>query len=180
MSHVDETGDRDHDPRDLRARGPDAFSQLVNERDELGDRGFGWLTSDVEPSMHAVYVSTGEVPRQTGDVLDVDLQADRRVAAPVKLERSRGSADRAGADPNFTDQPRVDELAYQTRDGRLVQPCGRGDRSPRSQRLRAQLSQHEREVVEPDRSLIGGAVPAPRAALQARLTTTRPEGKTPV
>ncbi len=96
-----------------------------------------------------------QVDRADGEVVDVDLQAQRDDAVALQRDGHRRAADRAGPlRLGLAQQAPVEQLPDQARHGGLVEPGGGGDRRPRPRAVLGDVAQHQAQVVAADRPLV--------------------------
>ena len=107
-----------------------------------------------------VALVAAQVDGADGEEVDAELEPEADDGAPVELDRERGAAD--GAEHlhlGLAHEARVEELADQARDRRLVEPGALGDRRAGAGAALRDVTQHHAEVVPADGALVGGDAP---------------------
>ncbi len=154
---VDEGGHRHRDTGQRRALGCHGVDRPAHLGRQSTQGSTGRQAGSVDGLGALVDEAGAEVDGDAGDEVDVELDAEGGDPLPVDRDHRRWSAAATGGDrAQLVHEPAVDQLRDEPRDRRLVQAGRGGHRGARSRPVVVQRAEHEREVVAPDRDLVGG------------------------
>jgi hypothetical protein len=158
-------------PTGVRPSASPSGERLAGQRGQRVEHDAGLAAPVARRREDAVPDRPGEVERAHGQVVDVHLEPERHHAVGIELDRLGRTADGARVllPPGLAQQPALDELRHQARDGRLVEAGLDRDGRARARAVLRDVLEHDTQVRAPHAGLIDPAAAALAGPLLSQL-----------